>query len=253
MIHRQDHDDVAFLRLAHGKVSALDVELLEGLSASLDELERSPARAAVLTGSGRCFSAGVDLFRVLEGGAAYLDRFLPLLTSTFRRLFTFPRPVVAALNGHAIAGGCILAAACDLRVMARGGDGSGGRVGVPELLVGVPFPLLALEILRFATPGARLGELVLGGATWAPDEALRRGLVDELVEPEGLEARALDLARGLAALPAESFRITKAALRRPYLERFERDGARVDAEVAAAWASDEGQAAIRAYLERTLR
>src|SRR6266852_3631054 len=120
MIERQDDDGIVTLRLAHGKASALDAELLEALEQSLDEVGRSDARAVVLTGSGSIFSAGVDLFRLLNEGAPYVGRFFPLLVSAIRRLFLFPRPVVAAANGHAIAGGCILVAACDYRLMAAG-------------------------------------------------------------------------------------------------------------------------------------
>ena len=144
------------MRLAHGKVSAIDLELLECVVDRLDQIEESSARAIVLAGTGSSFSAGVDLFRVLDGGPDYLNRFLPALSRALVRLFTFPRPVVAAINGHAIAGGCILASACDYRLMALGK----GKIGVPELVVGVPFPMIALEILRDLVPDRRFQEVV---------------------------------------------------------------------------------------------
>src|SRR5215468_11136285 len=133
MIERSERDGILTLRLAHGKASALDVELLDAL---LRELEGAAedVRALILTGTGSIFSAGVDLFRLVREGADYVRLFLPLLCRFLRTLFTFPRPVVAAANGHAIAGGCILVLAADVRLMAEGA----GRVGVPELLVGVP-------------------------------------------------------------------------------------------------------------------
>ena len=143
MIERETRGEVAVLRLAHGKVNAIDVELLEELEEELTAAERSPARALVLTGRGTSFSAGVDLFRVVEEGRFYLELFLPVLSRALGRLFTFPRPVVAAANGHAIAGGAILAFACDHRIVADGP----ARIGVPELQVGVPFPCLPLEIV----------------------------------------------------------------------------------------------------------
>ena len=125
MIHREPHGPITVLRMDHGKANAMDVELLDGLSEALAEADASDAQALVLTGTGRIFSAGVDLFRVLDGGAEYLGRFLPALSRALKDLFAFPRPVVAALNGHAIAGGCILACACDHRA-----DGAGsGRLG----------------------------------------------------------------------------------------------------------------------------
>lgn len=249
MIHREDEGEVAVLRMEHGKVQALDVELVEALERALDELEAGPARAVVLTGSGSSFSAGVDLFRVLDEGQPYVERFLDSLSAMLRRLFLFPRPVVAAVNGHAIAGGLVLVCACDLRVMARGN----GRLGVPELLVGVPFPAIALEVMRFATPPEHLQDLVYRGRRADVDEALARGLVDDAVEPERLLGRALAAARELGALEPAAFGLAKRQLRLPALELVERHGPSLDDEVLHAWSAPATAAAIRRYLDATLR
>jgi enoyl-CoA hydratase len=155
---------------------------------------------------------------------------------------------VAAVNGHAIAGGCILACACDVRVMAAGK----GRVGIPELRVGVPFPLAPLEIVRHATGGAQLQATVYGGETLEPEAARAAGLIDEVVPAEALLDRALAVARTLARVPADSFRLTKQTLRAPALAIIEQGRASSDPGVAAAWRSAECHAAIRSYLERTI-
>jgi enoyl-CoA hydratase len=245
MIEREERDGVLTLRLAHKKASALDAELVDAVADAFEGA--ADAGAVVLTGTGSIFSAGVDLCRVLDGGAAYVERFLPGLERAIRALFAFPRPVVAAVNGHAIAGGCILAQACDYRLMARGG----GRIGVPELLVGVPFPALALEVVRFAVSPARLQEIVYLGRTYAPDEALERGLVDELVEPDALAERAHETAVALAAIPSEAFTITKRAIRRPVLHRTAL-ATESDRAALAAWSSPATHDHIRAYLDRTI-
>jgi enoyl-CoA hydratase len=238
---------VMTLRMAHGKANALDAELLRSLEECLDDVERSAAHAVILTGTGTIFSAGVDLFRVLEGGASYVAEFFPRLVSAIRRLFLFPRPVVAATNGHAIAGGCILTAACDYRIMATGK----GRIGVPELLVGVPFPALAVEIMRFVTPPQHLQGILLTGRTFSPDEALRQGLVDELAEPEGLAGRASEVARQLASIPADAFRMTKMQLRQPSIDRADAH-AMADAEAERIWSGTDTHQRIRDYLTRTI-
>jgi enoyl-CoA hydratase len=248
MILREDDSDVAVLTLSHGKVHALDLELLQALEERLGEVECSPARAVVLTGSGGIFSAGVNLVRLLEGGAAYLRDFLPVLTTAMSRLFFFPKPVVAAVSGHAIAGGCVLAAACDHRIMARGP----GRIGVTELLVGVPFPAIALEIMRFALPPHQAQEALYTGRTWGVDEALRRGFVDEVVEAPLLLERARAVAGALGALPPATFRLTKEQLRQPARERWEASRARIDAEVGPIWTGPEARAAIETYVRQTL-
>src|SRR4051812_9559367 len=204
MIERQTNDGIVTLRLAYGKASALDVELCEGIAAALRESLQ--ARAVILTGTGSIFSAGVDLFRMTGEGAAYVDRFFPALRDAFETLYRFPRPLVAAVNGHAIAGGCLMAAASDYRLMAA------GKIGVPELLVGVPFPAIAIEILQHAA-GRDAQQLAYSGATITPEEAVSKGLIDEVVDAHQLMLRAEEVAQQLAAIPAESFRLTKLQLR----------------------------------------
>ena len=150
--------------------------MLEALTRELDGAAED-VRALVLTGTGSIFSAGVDLFRVTRGGADSVRHFLPLLSRFLRTHVAFPRPVVAAVNGHAIAGGCVIALAADARLMAEGD----GRIGLPELLVGVPFPTAALEVVRFAVPREKLQSLIYTGRTLSAREALGAGLVDEVV------------------------------------------------------------------------
>ena len=246
MIARSQHEGVLTLRLAHGKASALDVELLDALRGELDGAA-ADVRAVILTGTGPIFSAGVDLFRLTREGADYVRRFLPLLSRCLRALFTFSRPVVAAVNGHAIAGGCVLALVCDARLMAEGA----GKIGVPELLVGVPFPAAALEVVRFAVPPDKVQSLINTGRTLSAREALAAGLVDEVVAPEALQARAQELARQLALIPPQAFRLTKQALRAPALERIEK-GEALDREVIEVWAAPATLAHVREYLRRTL-
>jgi enoyl-CoA hydratase len=250
MLHRDVDRGILTLRIEHGRANALDRELLDDLTAALTHLDGdADLRAAVLTGTGQIFSAGVDLHRVLAGGAGYVRAFVPQLAATFHRLFACAKPVVAAVNGHAIAGGCVLAAACDYRLMARGH----GTIGVPELLVGLPFPLVAIEILRFATSTAHLQELVYQGTTYGTDAAYERGLVDELVAAEAVMDRARAVALRLAAEPVARFQLTKRQLRAPTMAAIAAHAAETDAAVLAEWERPETQAAVRAYLDARKR
>ncbi len=248
MIERSEHEGILTLRLAHGKASALDVELLDALLGELDGAAKG-ARALVLTGTGTIFCAGVDLFRLTREGADYVRRFLPLLSRALRALFAFPGPVVAAANGHAIAGGCVLVLAADVRLMA---DGQ-GRIGVPELLVGVPFPTTALEVVRFAVPRDKVQSLVYTGRTLLPQDALAAGLVDEVVAPDALLGRAQEVARQLALVPPQAYRLTKQALREEALGRIDGASEAQERAMLEVWSALETHEHIREYLRRTVR
>ncbi|MEY2982155.1 MAG: enoyl-CoA hydratase/isomerase family protein [Planctomycetota bacterium] len=248
MIRREDQDDVTVLTLHHGKANALDLELCLALDEALGAVEHSPSRAIVLTGEGPIFSAGVDLPRLLREDSAYTERFVPALAAVIRRLFVLPKPVVAAVGGHAIAGGCLLVQAADRRLLA---DGK-ARLGVPELKVGVPFPTVGLEVLRFQVGDRVAQDLACSGRTVLPADALALGLVDQVVEPAELLQVARAEAAGLAAIPAPTFGLTKRQLRRPVLEVIDRDAAAFDAEVVALWADGDVRAAVERFVERTL-
>ena len=133
--------------------------------------------------------------------------------------------------------------------MARGT----GRIGVPELLVGVPFPSIALEIMRQVIAPANVAHALYGGATNEPAAALALGLVDELVDGAELLPRAIAHAERLAALPAHAFETTKRQLRGPAIRRAHETLAPLDATVQQLWEAPETIARIRAYVDRTLK
>jgi enoyl-CoA hydratase/carnithine racemase len=235
---------VAAVELARGKVNALDVELLDELEATLEHLAHDvDVRAMVLTGSGRVFSAGVDLRRVVEADDGYVERLVVSLGRAFEALFAFPKPTVAAVNGAAVAGGCILACACDRRVMA-----DGARMGASELVVGVPFPASALEILRFSC-GSRCEDVVYTGQMFDAAQAMAMGLVHEVHPREGVLARATAVAAELGALAPQAYRLAKEQLRRPALERMRADAATLDGEVAREWGAAHTAGRLRAQLD----
>jgi len=250
MIHREDQEGVAVLRMEHGKVNAVDVELLDAIVERLDEAAADTAvRAVVLTGTGSSFSAGVNLFRVLEGGADYVAEALPKLSRGIRRLFTLPLPVVAAVNGHALAGGAVLASTCDRRVMAAGT----GRFGFTELLVGVPFPVSALEAVRCLLAPHVVHDLVLTGRTVLPEEARDLGLVDEVAAtPEAALARSVEVAAQLGRIPRDSFALTKRHLRGDALARIDRLEGEIEPRVLEIWSRPEIHEVIRGFLEATV-
>lgn len=233
------------LTLASGRVNALDVEFLGELTETVREQERSFGGALVVTGAGRVFSAGVDLNRVVEGGAAYTDELVQALSDAFEAVFRYPGPTVAAINGAAIAGGCVLAGACDWRLATPD-----AQIGAAEVRVGVAFPVAALEVMRYAC-GARAEEVLLGGRNYRGDEAVARGLAHRIVGEDLLDAAVAE-ATDLGGIPARAYSHTKSQLRAPVLQRI-RAGSDIDREVREVWGSAETQQGIANYVERLRR
>jgi enoyl-CoA hydratase len=248
MINRkQVSDNVMIVQFDHGPVSALDLEFTLAIREELAELSDLGV-ALVITGAGKAFSAGVDLHRILDGGVEYAEQFVPALDGLFLDFFTYRRPVVAAINGHAIAGGAVMAACADHRLMAEGK----ARIGFTELLLGVAFPASALIAARYATGDVGVADLVYSGATLLPAEARQRGLVDEVV-PEGeLLERAIAKAEQLASIAPVAFAHTKRSLRDRFWTELETTGPQRDAEMLEVWKSPETLAAIAAYVENTI-
>jgi len=225
--------------------NVLDLEFGDAITDALTEAADDDSTSAiVLTGTDSVFSGGVDLFRVLEEGPDYLTGFFGSLNRLFQTAAGCPRPLVAAINGHAIAGGAVLAFACDFRVMARGP----AKIGLPELDVGVPFPGSALGIIRRAVPDRFLKEIVLRGVILGCQAALEKTLVDELAAPEEVLDRAVTLAAELGSVSTPAFAVTKALLATDTLE----EAGPLEAEVRRIWSAADTRDRMRQYLERTL-
>lgn len=248
MIEIEHKSGIAVVTMRHGKANALDIEFCTALAGRFKELCKSNAKAVVITGQGGIFSAGVNLKRLSEGGAPYIRKFLPALHKLYDTVFFHPKPVIAAVNGHAIAGGAVLVACADRRIMAR----ESGRIGVTELQVGVPFPALAFEVVRFATPPRYLTEFMIGAGTYPTDAALQKGWVDELAEPDALMERALAAAESYAALSPAAFAQTKMQVRQTVTDAMKKSAA-TEKAVTKIWTAPETLRYIRAYVARTLK
>jgi enoyl-CoA hydratase len=207
-------DGLALVRLTSGKANALNPRSLEAIERALDEATSGGARGLVVTGYDRFFSAGLDLVGLYGLEREAMDEFMARFDAVMLRVFAFPRPVVAALTGHAVAGGAVLALACDARVMGAGA----WRFGLNEIRLGVPFPASALEIVRHAVPGRSVEAVLYGGELFDPPSALREGLLTEVAEGDVIEA-ASRLCERLATGPAGPFETIKAALKAPAVER----------------------------------
>ncbi len=241
-------DGVANLTLNSGKVNALDLELVTKLNQSLDQL-RDDAQIAgiIVAGNSRVFSAGIDLKRLVAEPPDYLEAFLPELTRLFVQALVFPKPLVIAITGHAVAGGCVLASAGDYRVIS-----DMARIGVPELRVGVPFPTAGLEIMRWAATPGSFRKMINSGATFTGPHAVSAGLADQAcpaaeVIPEA--ARALSEMR---QVPLPVFALTKRQMRWPVVQAIDEAGQRFDSEIQQLWRAPETRRSIETYVARRL-
>ncbi len=219
MIIVEPRGDVAVIRMTGVRANAMSSELLDELVAAFDRVEGSDANAVVVTGTGRAFSAGLALPDLIDLERDDMRAFIDRFAEAMRRVLTCPRPVIAAVNGHAIAGGCVLAQQCDVRLMADGD----ARIGLNEVQLGIGLPAAVLEPLRARVPASALAAIALEGRLFTPPEALQLGIVEELVAPEALVDRAVARAEAMAVAPRPAFAQVKAALLRPIVEAIARN------------------------------
>lgn len=237
---------VRLLTLDRPPANAIEETLLTDLSAALDDARSDDAvRALVLTGAGKFFSGGLDLTAPLRGSESL--RLRPeLYRDSHLRLLTFPKPTIAMVNGHAIAGGLILVLACDCRLGLNGDY----RIGLNEVAIGASFPKVAWEIVRLRLTHAQASELLLAAAIYPASHALRLGVVDELLPPDTFEATVLGRAVHLGAFPRQAYAHTKAALVAEAAARVEAETAEEAARGAAVWMTPESRAAWDAQRQK---
>lgn len=206
---------IATVVLKRGKVNALNGEVVDELRKCLGALEVDQnINAVVLTGYGKFFSFGFDIPEFLSFTKEKFTKYLINFTDLYAYLFLYPKPVVAALNGHTIAGGCMLALACDNRVMA---DGK-GKISLNEIAFGSMVFAGSTEMLRFWVGSANATKVLYSGAMYSAEDAMRVGLVDSVLAEESLMVEARNIATDLASKHLPAFAGIKTLLRKPIVE-----------------------------------
>ena len=221
-------DGVAVLTADRPPANAMDVGLLDEVVAAVDELTAEPPAALVLCGRPGFFSAGADLKLVPSYGPEEQRRMVHGINAMALGVYALPCPVVAAITGHAIAGGFVLTMCADPRVAS-----TAGKYGLTEVKVGVPYPQAAIGVVREELGASAARLLGLGNRLVDAHECVRLGAFDEAVEPDEVLDRALAVARELAALPADTYALTKAGLRGDVIARLR--AAAADDPLLARW------------------
>jgi len=225
---------------APGK-NALSGELMAWI---VEQLAQAGGEPLFITGAGDAFCAGLNLKEVVTLSAAGMERFLGALEKMVDALHGYPGPTVAYVNGHAIAGGCIVALACDLRV---GLANDTARIGLNEVPLGLRFPPKTWRMVKHRLSPPALERVVLEGGLYPPAQAMRLGLLDELVANEG-EARAI--AEKLASSPRDAYLAAKRALRGGALDVTDGELRQYLEEVLPTWTSGDLKARIEARLRK---
>lgn len=225
-IRVEDHGGVSVLTMAAG-ANALDENLIAAMRQKLSALKAAGAPALVMASHHpRVFCPGLDLKKLDGAGRDTLRGVMEAFLALLRELVSYPGPAIAAVSGHAIAGGCLLAMACDRRVMAR----SGARLGLSEVNLGIPVPAGAVAMLLALYPTRSVEQLVLEGDGYGGERALELGLVERLAEAPEVLPEAVRLARHLASRPPKAFRLAKSYMRASLAEVMaQRDAQELDA------------------------
>jgi 3,2-trans-enoyl-CoA isomerase len=251
MLETIRHDAIVELRLARPPVNAFDAALSRELRVAV-ETAASDARGILISGRPGMFSGGLDVAAVLQlDQAGRLGELWAEYSGLCRAIAASPIPVIAAITGHAPAGGAVLATFCDYRVMARSADAAKPyRIGLNETQVGLVVPPEIQTGLRRLVGGYRAERLMVAGTMLDSDEALRVGFVDELAAAEDVVARAHAWLRALLALPTRAMSGTRAIARADLVAAFDAARAQNADEFVRGWFGDESRATLTAVMAK---
>jgi len=244
MIKIIEHQVISEIRLQRPPVNAINMELMEALIAAHKEIVRKGSQVIVLSGKEGMFSAGLDVPELLQMSRSEVVLFWACFFRLQSCLLGSSIPLVAAVTGHAPAGGAVLALQCDYRVAASGD----WKIGLNEVQVGLAIPAPVLAVLRFVVGERTAGRLAMTGEMLSMDQALAVGMVDELVEPAQVVGRAIEYAQKLSCLPQQAMNATRLQAKEHLLQyRVTREHIEVATD---AWFADETQTVMRGLAER---
>jgi len=241
-IEIQKSKGVAVLTLRRGKVNALNDIVVNQMREKLKASETDPeVKSIIITGSGKFFSFGFDIPEFLAFTKEQFINYLVNFTGLYAYIFQYPKPVVAALNGHTIAGGCMLALACDYRAM----TGGKAKISLNEINFGASVFAGATEMLRFCAGSANATKILYSGAMYTAEEAKGIGLIDYVASESDLMDAAFKAALDLASKYPPAFAGIKSLLRKSIAEEMIRRERASIKEFADIWYSEHTWASLK--------
>ena len=225
MISIERQDQVAILKLDHGVTNPINLELVQSLDQALQEAKSDPdVRGLVLASANdKFFSIGFDIPGLFPLPRPDFETFYREFNRVCLALYSLPKPTIAALTGHAIAGGCILALCCDYRLIAEGKK----LIGLNEVKLGVPVPYLADRVAHNLVGTRYVREILELGEFYPPERSLEMGLVDQILPLEQVLPEAISKAHTLGAAPGDAYALIKGnrveVIKEQFLSRWEEE------------------------------
>ncbi len=236
------NNGIATVTMNRGKVNALNEAMVDELGAAFNDLKAaSDVLAVILTGQGKFFSFGFDVPELYDYSPEDFARYLQKFTGLYTDLFIFPKPLIAAINGHAVAGGCMLATACDVRLMV----GGKAKISLNEITFGSAVFAGSVEMLRYIVGSRNAEKIVLGGKMLTAEEAHSLRLVDHVVHESSLLNSAAIRAAEMSAHDPRAFAAIKGLLRNPIAAAMQAHEAQSIADFVDIWYSPETRESLK--------
>ena len=233
---------ITTVTLSRGKVNAINEAFVDELGAVFNELAAdADTKAVILTGDGKFFSFGFDIPELLNYSKNDFARYLKKFCAMYTQMFLFPKPIIGAINGHATAGGCILALTCDFRIMVAGK----AKIALNELNIGVAIFAGCVGMLKSAVGVRNAEKVLLTGTMYTAGDAQRIGLVDSVTAEETLMAEAKEIANKFSQKNPDAFKTLKNLLRRSAAECFGRSEERSILDFIEIWHSEPTQKVLK--------
>lgn len=240
-------ENYAIVQLDRGSSNSINIEMFQELIDTFNMLEKDEdIKGVVLTGKGNFFSAGLDVIELYSYDKVQIEKLFDVLFEAMKRLISFPKPMVAAVNGHSPAGGCVLAMCADYRVMAEGKC----RIGLNEIPVGIIMPQYVFETYAYWIGRGKAAKFILEGKLCTNQEALNSGLVDEVVAQEKVLETSIEKIKFYSKFSANTWSKSKLAMRAALLAHFEVFNAALKQDLIAQWWSAESRDILSRLVDR---
>lgn len=246
LTHTQQ-ENYAIVQLDRGTSNSLNFEMFQEITTIFNELEQNKAiEGVVLTGKGNFFSAGLDVIELYAYDKGEIEQLFEALFEAMKTILSFSKPLVAAVNGHAPAGGCILAICADYRIMAEGKF----RIGLNEVPVGIIMPPFIFETYAYWLGRGKASQFVLEGKLCSNQEALNVGLVNEVLTQEDVLQASIEKVKLYTQFSANTWSKSKQAMRSDLLKHFNAFDTQVKFDLLEQWWSDETRGILGALVAR---